>query len=144
MEVSRHRSYSQTTADGGFQQTPPSISELAEEFVVTAHVGPASCPEALSILTHSWYRYRILYLQYIAVKTDHAIIVLSGGHFTKYWGGGGGVKFGSRKWHLQHSENTFCKKLGFQNTVLMVHLFSYKSHAKHRKTTFQRKYLHDY
>ena len=32
------------------------------------------------------------------------------------------LKFGSRKWHLQHSENTFCKKLGFQNTVLMVHL----------------------
>ena len=45
-------------------------------------------------------------------------------------GGGGGscqrhgkiLKFGSRKWHLQHSENTLCKKLGFQNTVLMVHL----------------------
>ena len=30
------------------------------------------------------------------------------------------LKFESRKWHLQHSENTFCKKLGFQNTVLMV------------------------
>ena len=42
------------------------------------------------------------------------------------------LKFGSRKWHLQHSENTFCKKI------------SYKSHAKHRKSTFQRKYLHDY
>ena len=26
----------------------------------------------------------------------------------------------SRKSHLQHSENTFCKKLGFQNTVLIV------------------------
>jgi hypothetical protein len=24
---------------------------------------------------------------------------------------------------LQHSENTFCKKLGFQNAVLMVHFF---------------------
>ena len=31
------------------------------------------------------------------------------------------LKFESRKLHLQHSENTFCKKLGFQNTVLMVH-----------------------
>ena len=30
------------------------------------------------------------------------------------------LKFESRKWHLQHSENTFCKKLGFQNTVLMM------------------------
>jgi hypothetical protein len=29
------------------------------------------------------------------------------------------LKFGPRKWHLQHSENTFCKKLGFQNTVLI-------------------------
>ena len=30
------------------------------------------------------------------------------------------LKFGTRKWHLQHSENTFCKKLGFQNTVLAM------------------------
>jgi hypothetical protein len=29
------------------------------------------------------------------------------------------LKFESRKW-LQHSENTFCKKLVFQNIVLMV------------------------
>ena len=50
----------------------------------------------------------------------------SGGHFVKYWGGGlvgmpprKFLKFGPRKWHLQHSENTFCKKLGFQNTVLI-------------------------
>ena len=40
-------------------------------------------------------------------------------------GGGGGVSctkilggFGFRKWHLQHSENTFRKKVDFQNTVL--------------------------
>ena len=42
--------------------------------------------------------------------------------------GGGGLvgmphgkflKFGPRKWHLKHSENTFCKKLRFQNTVLI-------------------------
>ena len=39
-------------------------------------------------------------------------------------GGGGGVSctkilggFGFRKWHLQHSENTFRKKVGFQNTA---------------------------
>jgi hypothetical protein len=43
----------------------------------------------------------------------------------KYWGlvgmppPGKFLKFGPRKWHLQHSENTFCKKLGFQNTVLI-------------------------
>jgi hypothetical protein len=49
----------------------------------------------------------------------------SGGHFVKYWGGlwacpsGKFLKFGPRKWHLQHSENTFCKKLGFQNNVLI-------------------------
>jgi hypothetical protein len=43
-----------------------------------------------------------------------------GGHFTKYWEGGLILKFESRKWHLRRSENTFCKKLGFQNTVLMV------------------------
>ena len=29
------------------------------------------------------------------------------------------LKFGPRKWHLKHSENTFCKKLRFQNTVLI-------------------------
>ena len=50
-------------------------------------------------------------------------------------GGGGGVglalKFEYRKWHLQHSENTFCKKLGFQNTVLMVRFLYYESHAKY-------------
>jgi hypothetical protein len=28
------------------------------------------------------------------------------------------LKSGPRKWHLQHSESTFCKKLGFQNTVV--------------------------
>ena len=51
----------------------------------------------------------------------------SGKHFTKLEGGGiscrrhGKIfKFESRKWHLQHSENTFCEKQGFQNTVLMV------------------------
>ena len=48
----------------------------------------------------------------------------SGGHFVKYWGAGlvgmphgKFLKFGPRKWHLKHSENTFCKKLRFQNTV---------------------------
>ena len=40
----------------------------------------------------------------------------SGGHFVKYWGG---LWACPRKWHLQHSENTFCKKLGFQNNVLI-------------------------
>jgi hypothetical protein len=50
----------------------------------------------------------------------------------KYWGGGArkSFKFGSRKWHLQNSENTFCKKLGFQNTVLMVHLAAENFAAK--------------
>jgi hypothetical protein len=39
-----------------------------------------------------------------------------------FWGGAlfKILKFESQKWHLQRSENTFCKKLGFQNTVLMV------------------------
>ena len=69
----------------------------------------------------------------------------SGGHFIYEILGGAEkfLKFESRKCHLQHSENTFCKKIGFQNIVLMVRFF-YKSHAKYRKTTFQRKYLHDY
>ena len=44
--------------------------------------------------------------------------------------GGGLLKFGSRKWHLQHSENTFCKKLGFQNTVLMVGINSVINHMQ--------------
>jgi hypothetical protein len=56
---------------------------------------------------------------------------------------GGALKFESRKWHLQHSENTFCKKLRFSKHCFNG-AFSYKSHAKHRKPTFQGKYLHDY
>jgi hypothetical protein len=43
-------------------------------------------------------------------------------------GGGGGscqrhgkiLKFKCLKWHLRYSENTFCKKLGFQNIVLLM------------------------
>ena len=51
----------------------------------------------------------------------------SGGHFVKYWGGGGArghapwkiFKIWTPKMHLKHSENTFCKKLRFRNTVLI-------------------------
>jgi hypothetical protein len=48
----------------------------------------------------------------------------SGGHFMKYWGACGHAprkmfKIWTPKMALQDSENTFCKKLGFQNTVLI-------------------------
>jgi hypothetical protein len=48
----------------------------------------------------------------------------SGGHFMKYWEACGHApprkifKIWTMEMVLQHSENTFCKKLGFQNTVL--------------------------
>jgi hypothetical protein len=54
------------------------------------------------------------------------------------------LKFGNRKWHLQHSENTFCKKLGFQNTVLMVHLVINHMLSIEIKNNISEKILHDY
>jgi hypothetical protein len=57
-------------------------------------------------------------------------------------GGGGGAgkifKFKCREWHLQHLYQNAALKHCFNGA------FWYKSHAKHRKPTFQRKYLHDY
>jgi hypothetical protein len=68
------------------------------------------------------------------------------------WGGGGGscqrngkiLNFGSRKWHLQHSENTFCKKPGFQNTVVLMVRFVINHMLSIETNISERKYLHDY
>jgi hypothetical protein len=63
----------------------------------------------------------------------------------RFLGGYGGMlprkflKFGSLKWHLQHSESTFCKKCQVFKTLING-AFCHKSYAKHKKTTFQRKY----
>jgi hypothetical protein len=69
----------------------------------------------------------LLVNQYLFPPGNLHITSLQWRTFYEILGGGGLVpksrkilNFGSRKWHLQHSENTFCKKLGFQNTDLMV------------------------
>jgi hypothetical protein len=53
-------------------------------------------------------------------------------------------KFESRKWHLRHSENTFCIKLGFQNTVLTVRFVINHMLSIENQHFRENIYLHDY
>ena len=62
---------------------------------------------------------------------EHAVTPLSiVDTLQNFWGAQKILKYESREWHLQHSENTFCKRLGFQNTVFNGAL-RYKSLVKH-------------
>ena len=74
--------------------------------------------------THIYYKFNLKRIYFIFGRLES-----SGGNFAKFGGGAsaegttfvggsGGMppppikffKFGSLKWHLQHSERTFCKK----------------------------------
>jgi hypothetical protein len=75
--------------------------------------------------------------------------VSSGRHFTKY-GGGACAEGTEKKFNLNPGNGIcnilrthFCKKTRFSKHCFNG-AFCYKSHAKYRKPTFQRKYLHDY